>query len=227
MYLSRLSLDIKDRNTIKIINNPRKIHGIVEACFNDANDRNLWRLDYSSNYTYIYIMSPHEPNFSNAKEQLNLNKENAIITKNMDKLFDSFKQGQYWHFRLRANPVKAVKQEAGRGKRTALASIESQKQWFLDRKDQWGFEINNKEIENPETNETTLLYDFNILEKSWISFEKYANVGKKHNVKILTVTYEGNLFITDVELFKENLKLGFGKGKAYGCGLMTLAFPHI
>jgi CRISPR system Cascade subunit CasE len=42
-------------------------------------------------------------------------------------------------------------------------------------------------------------------------------------VSLYTVTYEGILEITDVELFKEVLTKGIGRGKAYGCGMLTIA----
>lgn len=36
------------------------------------------------------------------------------------------------------------------------------------------------------------------------------------------VTFEGVLTVKDPEIFKETLISGFGRGKAYGMGLMTL-----
>ena len=41
-------------------------------------------------------------------------------------------------------------------------------------------------------------------------------------MKILSVTYEGTLEVTDVERFKKALTEGIGRGKAYGMGMMTI-----
>ena len=46
--------------------------------------------------------------------------------------------------------------------------------------------------------------------------------GQKHQVRLLSVTYEGALTVTDPALFREVLQFGLGREKAYGMGLMTL-----
>lgn len=42
-------------------------------------------------------------------------------------------------------------------------------------------------------------------------------------VTLAVAEYEGVLQITDLEAFKSMLVNGLGRGKAYGCGLLTLA----
>ena len=44
-------------------------------------------------------------------------------------------------------------------------------------------------------------------------------------VKLLGVTYEGLLTVTDAEKFREALTGGIGRGKAYGLGLLTVVRP--
>ena len=64
--------------------------------------------------------------------------------------------------------------------------------------------------------------------ESFIVIEDGGNVSKgrsrnAHQVSLYTVTYEGILKITDVGLFRETLLKGIGRGKAYGCGMLTVA----
>ena len=41
-------------------------------------------------------------------------------------------------------------------------------------------------------------------------------------MRLLGVTYEGLLTVTDVQAFREALTNGIGRGKAYGMGLLTV-----
>lgn len=47
--------------------------------------------------------------------------------------------------------------------------------------------------------------------------------GKRLDVKLVRVTYDGRLRVTDPDALRRTLTSGVGKAKAYGCGLMTLA----
>ena len=38
-----------------------------------------------------------------------------------------------------------------------------------------------------------------------------------------TITYEGNLRVTDADLFRKSLTRGVGRARGYGCGLISLA----
>ena len=46
---------------------------------------------------------------------------------------------------------------------------------------------------------------------------------KQQKSRLLAVTYEGVLTVTDTELFCKALTEGIGRGKAYGMGLLTVA----
>ena len=42
-------------------------------------------------------------------------------------------------------------------------------------------------------------------------------------VTLTTATYDGALDIVDADAFRRTLTRGIGHGKAYGCGLLTIA----
>ena len=53
----------------------------------------------------------------------------------------------------------------------------------------------------------------------WYSFKK-SKLDK--DVRLLSVTYEGLLTVTDAQKFRDALTGGIGRGKAYGMGLLTI-----
>ena len=61
---------------------------------------------------------------------------------------------------------------------------------------------------------------FDIKESKWKSFHKGKEKGRR--IDILSVTFEGELKVTEAETFHELLINGIGRGKAYGMGLMTV-----
>ena len=42
-------------------------------------------------------------------------------------------------------------------------------------------------------------------------------------MRMLAVTYEGSLTVTDADLFRKALTEGIGREKAFGMGLLTIA----
>ena len=63
--------------------------------------------------------------------------------------------------------------------------------------------------------------DFTVVHSQWHIFCK--NSSQEAQVRLLAVTYEGVLTVTDTELFCKALTEGIGRGKAYGMGLLTVA----
>ena len=59
------------------------------------------------------------------------------------------------------------------------------------------------------------------IHSQWHIFRK--NPSQETKVRLLAVTYEGVLTVTDTELFCKALTEGIGRGKAYGMGLLTVA----
>ncbi|EOC1426151.1 type I-E CRISPR-associated protein Cas6/Cse3/CasE [Cronobacter dublinensis] len=116
---------------------------------------------------------------------------------------------QSLRFRLRANVVKTIKDahgrldSAGNPKRCRVPLIkeEEQLQW-LQRK----------------LNEAALLKQACVMPEKPMFFEK-ANMGGK----ILPVSFEGVLTITDPLRFIQILQTGIGPAKALGCGLLSIA----
>lgn len=121
--------------------------------------------------------------------------------------------GQQVRFRLRANPIKTIKDEKGRAnrkgeiKKCRVPIIQPEQQYaWLERKFKAAATIQNIQIhlEMP-------LY--------------FRKTKAKHVGKIQTVIFDGFLMVTDPNKLIQTIQNGIGPAKAFGCGLLSLARP--
>lgn len=207
MYLTRIALDTKRRETMRVLSSPGILHGAVERCFDGARERTLWRTDILHDATYLLLLSAKRPNCARIIEQFGL-PGGAEETKDYESLLSRIQNGQRWRFRLRANPVRSLAQKGDteRGRVSAHVTQEQQKKWLLERAEKNGFALDAAE--------------FDITHTRWEIFQKYEHAQQK--VTLRTATFEGILTVTDATAFKKALTGGIGRAKAYGCGLMTV-----
>lgn len=122
--------------------------------------------------------------------------------------------GQRLRFRLRANPIKTIK-DCSKGTVEKKGKIftktvrvpllhEEQQQAWLERK----------------------LQDFAQLETLIVQPEPvlyFRKAKEGRSGKIQTVMFDGVLTVTDAEAFKSQTTQGIGAAKAFGCGLLSIA----
>ena len=203
MYLSRIAIDLKNRNTLRALDNPEILHGMIEACFPGERERNLWRLDSLNGQTYLLMLSATKPDFTPLAAQIGQNGALGEI-RDYQPLQDKILPGSVWRFRLVANPVKSVPQPGERrGKVTAIPIAAHQRDWLLRQAERNGFLLNPDQFES--------------VRSEWHIFRN-----KGRTVSVLGVTFEGVLTVTDADAFKAALLQGIGRGKAYGMGLLTV-----
>jgi CRISPR system Cascade subunit CasE len=203
MYLSRIKLNTGIRATIKLLSSPQVVHATVEASFAEDNKtRKLWRLDYFQGHPYVIILSQNKPDLTQFATQFGYPECPGEIH-DYQKVLEILKDGQRYRFRLCANPVHSVSQGEGkRGKVMAHVTITQQEEWLKSKSDKLGFTLKQFMV---------VQHDM----KRFTRQHKYVTLG--------TATFEGILQIENVALFKDTLINGIGRGKAYGCGLLTLA----
>ena len=204
MYLSRVELDLRNHETLRALNVPRRLHGAIEAAFEGPRTRRLWRLDRREGRLWLLILSEEVPELSGIVAQFGPPNGTAE-TRDYEPLLARVAEGTCWRFRLAANPIKNVKVAGGRGVVRNHVTVAQQEQWLAERATKHGFAL------EPE--------GFRVVDSRWINFEK-ATDGSP--VRIHAVTFEGLLRVTDVTLFREALTRGIGRGKAYGLGLLTI-----
>ena len=201
-------LDSTKPKTMLALASPNLFHGAIESAFPGERTRKLWRIDTLHGQRCLLILSEDAADWSAVYAQFGINGVPAE-TKSYDPLLERIAAGNKWQFRLRANPTIAAKQEGARGKVLAHITTEYQMKWLADRAEKHGFAL------NPE--------EFIVTECKWYSFRK----GNRNHVRMLAVTYEGLLTVTDSELFRQTLTQGIGREKAYGMGMLTVTTPRL
>ncbi len=201
MYLSRITLNTALRETMKALVSLSIFHGAVESSFDGARARRLWRIDDLNGKKYILIVSEAVPDLKSFAEQFGYTGE--YETKDYSPLLDRISNGERWRFRLTANPVVSK----SHGKIMAHITPEYQKKWLAGRGEKLGFALHEAE--------------FQTVQSKWYDFRKRSDAGSSR-VRLLSVTFEGVLTVTDAERFKETLCNGIGREKAYGQGMLTI-----
>jgi len=204
MYISRVELDIYNRQKIRDLTHLGAYHNWVEQSFKEESgvrSRKLWRLDKINDKNYLLLVSEEKPDL-NLLEKYGV--DGSAVTKEYDAYISKIKSDMKLRFRLVTNPVHSVMEDGKRGSEKPHITAEFQKKFFMERTIKNGFEVNEDEV--------------NIVERG---FELLRKSGSKP-VKVVKATFEGVLTVVDEDRFKLLLENGFGKKKAYGFGLMTV-----
>lgn len=209
MYLSRVEINPYRRETARALSSPQIMHAAVMASFpsfSDSPGRVMWRVDRLGSATYIIVQSDIKPDFSHILDQFGRPAADAgWETVDYDSFLSKLENGQIWRFRLKANPTHSLPSNEGhRGKVVAHVTEAHQMSWLLSKAEKLGFSI----------------LDDNIIIRHRGTSTFDHNGGK---ITLVTATFEGILKIEDIELFRSCMVDGIGRGKAYGCGLLTLA----
>jgi len=213
MYLTRIALNTKRKATLCALTMPQKLHGAIECGFKGERRRNLWRIDWIDTNCYLLVLSETLPDFTHIAGQFGFPGTQPVWeTKDYDPFLRQIEEGQVWKFRLRANPVHAVKEKGaqGRGKIIAYGTPDQQKNWLLMRSENLGFSLEKDAFE--------------VVHNEWKNFHK--GQGENHIVSLHAASFEGILTITNADLFRKTLSEGIGRGKAYGLGMLTIVKPQ-
>lgn len=209
MYMTRVML--------KRVPQPNIIHGVLSAAFpgkrSDRANENLWRVDALGDGSALIIVSAGKPDLRRIIGEIGIGDEKRDKILDYEPFLARIERGQAWNFRLCANPVKHKNENpAGeRGKVYALGSVPEQLAWLGRQGAKYGFNVNGCYIIGDE----------------WRVFKETDKNGEKNSVRIRAVTFDGLLTVTDAEAFRAALTNGIGRGKAYGCGLLTIARVQI
>lgn len=207
MYLSRVELDIYNRRKIKDLKDLNSYHGFVESCFPEEiekgiRSRKLWRIDNLNNKKYLLIQSETKPDIEILEKY---GVEGTALCNNYDNFLESLQKGMRARFRIKLNTVIS-KSRGEKNKRGRITPVRTEElaEFLIDRSLKNGFLVNEE--------------DFDIFEKELLPFKK---VDKK-SFGLVSASYEGVLTINDPDIFREAIKKGIGKKKAYGFGLLTI-----
>jgi CRISPR system Cascade subunit CasE len=151
--------------------------------------------------------------------------------KPLEPLLDRVKEGEIWRFRLRANPTRRVARTAtfgpdpdrGRlrperpesvGRRVAIRSDGERLEWLARVGRAKGFEL--------VSSGGAALGTLNVRVRNVGSLSIRAP-GRSAPITIEVAEFEGFLRVRHRDLFTTALRDGIGPGKAFGCGLLSIA----
>ena len=255
MFLTRIYLNPHRRGARRLMRSRQILHASVMNCFPpgalDAEEgpRALWRLDRparlrpesrastrvsregSPSYA-LFISSPVPPDPSHIVEEAGYATDGGVVIRELAGFLDRLEIGQRWGFRLCVNTTfREAGQVNGCGQKKVLAHVtqDQQTQWVLDRAGRCGFRVISSaeyggdlpvlEDEHGQRVDGANLL-INGVERSIAEFKR-----RGERVTLALATFEGILEVTNPEALRRHLVHGIGRGKAYGCGLMTLAQP--
>lgn len=208
MYISKVEIDINNRQKIKDLSHLGAYHSWVEESFpnefiDKSRTRKLWRIDKLGSKYFLIVVSSTKPDL-NKLETYGIS--NSALTKEYDTFLKSLQVGQILKFKAVLNPTFSVstgKLSGKRGKLYQCIGNDAQLNYLKERSSKNGFE---------------LMLD------NYLITNKNQEILRKHDKSyfVTKVCYEGYLLIKDKEQFIKTLTLGIGPKKAYGCGLMTV-----
>lgn len=219
-YLSRIEINPQRRGARQLLGSQQAMHAAVMSAFppsaskNYENGRPLWRLDQRGRESVLYVSSPTKPDFTHLVEQAGWPaSDQSWLTRSLEPLISQLEEGQVWEFRFCGNPVHQGKSPTGESKRFGHVTVAQQLNWMVERSEKLGLRLLSDDAGN-------LLTDILWREKS--TFGKNSQEGRQR-VVLNRVTFQGAAAIANVDQVIHTLTHGYGHGKAYGCGLLTLA----
>jgi CRISPR system Cascade subunit CasE len=196
MNISRVLLDMRSGPVRKDISDPYAMHATLMRA--SAGERILWR--YEPSDTRIQsILVAHEQhlNYDHVRERY---PDYLASVQTRPLRTENVKAGAVYRFRLTGNPTVTRG-----GKRYALSGPADQLLWLSRQGSRCGFSVLGALVS-----------------------EDVFRKGRRHNddsgrIAFRSVVFDGHLRVDDLPAFHEALRLGIGHGKAFGCGMLTLA----
>ncbi|MGD9100121.1 MAG: type I-E CRISPR-associated protein Cas6/Cse3/CasE [Anaerolineae bacterium] len=222
MHLSRLILNPRNRRVQREVASPYQLHRSLMRAFPDGlkegQERVLFRLEEHprTGALTLLVQSLNPPDWSwlqapNARDYLLPEHllPPGVYDNPATKPFDlALSPGQVLAFRLRANPTVKRKFPNGDHKRVGLYREEEQIQWLERKAELGGFDLLSARTGRQDIIRGQLKRD-----------------DKTHQLRLLSVQFDGVLRVSDPERLCESVRRGIGSGKGMGFGLLSLAPP--
>lgn len=227
MYLSRVLLNPQRRSTREWLTSPQRMHTAVLFSFAEQStgNRPLWRLDQGNHRLELYTVSADKPDHAHLVENGGWETSPAGVV-DYRQLLDGIVVDARYRFRLRANTVRSDKSRVDPGQRGRVVNVgsrEAQEAWLLERCEALGICIPEDEGDlKSETGEVLASRNFALTGRDTLRFGKTSD-NRRLQVTLSTAQFDGVLTVEDPDRLRTALTAGIGRGKAYGCGLMTLA----
>jgi CRISPR system Cascade subunit CasE len=204
MYLSKLVLNERDHKVYADLSNAHNLHRTIMQAFPDKDRDNpradwnvLFRQEPDTNIILVQSTFAEAPDWS----QLPAGYLSNCDSKPFNLQAEQLGPDRIFQFRLKANPSKRNKET---GKIMGLFYEPDQITWLERQAERHGF----------------VLKGVNVIPTPNV-FGKKAKGSSP--IKIFTVLYQGILQVKEPALVFETICQGVGRGRSYGCGLLSLA----
>ncbi|MGW3312067.1 type I-E CRISPR-associated protein Cas6/Cse3/CasE [Streptomyces sp. NPDC001073] len=250
-HLSKIALNPRRRNAIALLSNPHKMHAAILSglAIQPATERILWRTETNTAHrAEILVLTDSRPSWEHLVEQAGwpgADGGQALIA-DYTPLLQRITLGREFTFRLTANPVQSVHRPqkpsdeqtarlkaraetpaapGHRGFRVAHRTADQQLGWLLRQADRHGFTIPTLLAPDPAPGlrideQMTPAPAVSLIAHDILRFTKRTGGPR---ISISTVTFQGQLRVTDTQALRNALLTGIGPAKGYGQGLLTLA----
>ena len=230
MYLSRLEINPRNREVRRDLSDVYQMHRTVMSAFPDVKDGQEARADLAVLYrieiagrgggVVLMVQSRAQPCWTHLTPDYLSDSDGEVgnpATRDMTNVLAALHERQVLRFRLRANPTKKIETKSGpdgrrqNGRRVDLRTETQQLEWLSRRAEQAGFGL------------IPVYPGSNVPEVRVGAGERL--LGKGRQLTLVSVLFEGLVEVTDPDRFRCAIADGIGPGKAFGCGLMSIA-PH-
>ncbi|HNT77098.1 MAG TPA: type I-E CRISPR-associated protein Cas6/Cse3/CasE [Anaerolineae bacterium] len=226
MYLSRLTLDPRNRRVQKELANPYELHRTLMSVFPETlpeGERVLFRVDVDdrTGVPTVLLQSHGQPDWA----WLGDPRANGYLLRAPEsKPFElTFAPGQTLSFRLRANPtIKHSEPGQRQGRRDPLYKEMDQLAWLERKAAEGGFRITHVAIAKEGNTYGRQPVEKNSEDAAVTAAVEVAQP-RKRKLTHFAVRFEGFLQVTDPAKLWETVQAGIGPGKGLGFGLLSLA----
>ncbi|MFI0937419.1 type I-E CRISPR-associated protein Cas6/Cse3/CasE [Streptomyces sp. NPDC021020] len=208
LWLTRLVPDPRNRDVVSDLRSAVSMHRRIMSVFPDhVSDQArhdlgvLFRTDESPTGPQLLIQSNQEPDLRQLPEGYG-----SGYTKPLTPLLDYFRVGLPLRYRIAASPVRKpgrTSRELYGLKAVVALSGEAAHHWWLRQAQQSGLHISTV---------TAIPLD---------PARGYRDAGQRVNHN--RILFEGTATIREPDLLRIKVTAGIGRGKSYGCGLLSLA----
>ena len=219
MFLTKLMLNLRSSAVRRDLNDVNDMHRTLMSAYPELAPDNafrqthgiLWRIDNHSAGLIQYVQSKTQPDWSRLTPDYLVR---PAEVRTLHPVLESVQPGGKYTFRLVGNPTRCVHDESKPSSRRHVP-LESERHldWLISKGVQHGFVIPAASGGQPDVARNNLP-------------RLIGKRGKTTKVTITPVRFDGHLIVTDPETFKAAITTGIGRGKPYGCGLLTLARPQ-
>jgi len=221
VFLSRIQINPQRRGAQRLLASPQRMHAAVLSAFPDPlvgtdGPRILWRLDEEPHRVFLYVVSPQEPDFVHLAEQAGWPRTEQGLTRPYSAFLESLAPDQVWAFRLKASPVRYLPAPGGgRARRTVHVTAAQQEAWLVEKSASIGGALAPLQDGGPS------------LQLTRRGTDVFSKGTSSSPVTLGWAQFDGLVRVVDADALRAALVGGIGPGKAYGCGLMTLARPKV